>query len=167
MNKQTQPINDQDSEEQKQNEQGEIHDVHDEIVSLQSQVEDYKQKYLRALADYQNLEKRVFSEKEEIRKYAAEVTLRKFLPALDNLERALKHIEDKGLQLAIKEFDTALLSSGVKRIEVVGKPFDPFTMECIEVVEGEDGIVLEELTAGYVFYEKVLRVAQVKVGKKI
>lgn len=143
-----------------------IHHKEEEIPVLNDQAEEYKQKYLRALADYQNLEKRVFAEKQEIKKYAAEVTIRNMLPALDNLERALKHIEDKGLSLAMKEFEIALEGSGVKRMNIVGKPFDPFTMECIEVVEGKDGVVVEVLTAGYTMYEKVLRVAQVKVGKK-
>lgn len=137
-----------------------------EYNKLEQEIEEWKSKYIRALADYQNLEKRTTVDKEETRKFAAEITLRKFLPAVDSLERAVKHISDEGLALSLKEFHAALTSCGVKKMEVVGEPFDPFTMECIEVVEGEEGIVLEETTSGYTFYDKVLRVAQVKVGKK-
>jgi len=133
---------------------------------LQEEVENWKNKYLRALADYQNLEKRSFQEKDDARKFAAEVTLRKFIPAIDSLERAVKHIEDKGLSLSLKEFYAALSSCGVQRIDTVGKVFDPYTMECLEVVEGDDGVVVEEILSGYVLFEKVLRVAQVKVGRK-
>lgn len=139
-----------------------VEESHEQILK---EIEEYKQKYLRALADYQNLEKRSVAEKEEVRKFAAEVTLRKFLPAIDNLQRAADHIDDEGFLLALKDLESALAASSVKKMSVVGKAFDPFTMECIEVVEGENGIVVEELTPGYTFFEKVLRVAQVKVGK--
>ncbi len=155
-----------DEPDKSQTENNTDNENNEEIAVLKQQTEEYRQKYLRALADYQNLEKRVFAEKEEIKKFAAEVTLRRFLPALDNLERALKHIENKGLTLAMKEFESALEGNGVKRMNIIGKPFDPFAMECIEVVEGEDGVVVEVVTTGYTMYEKVLRVAQVKVGKK-
>lgn len=128
--------------------------------------EEWKQKYLRALADYQNLEKRAANREEEVRKFAAEVTLRKILPAIDSLTLAVRHLQDEGLRLALKEFAAALESCGVTKMEVVGKPFDPYTMECIEVVSGKDELVVEEVTAGYMFLEKVLRVAGVKVGKK-
>lgn len=137
-----------------------------EDIEVNQQIEEWKNKYLRALADYQNLEKRTFQEKDEIRTFASEVTLRKFIPAIDSLERAVKHITDEGLALSLKEFYAALSASGVKRIETVGKSFDPFTMECLEVVSGEDGIVVEEILSGYTYHGKILRVAQVKVGKK-
>jgi len=129
-------------------------------------VEEWKNKYLRVLADYQNLEKRSAAREDDIRKFAAEVTLRKFLPAIDSLDRASRHLKDEGLSLSLKEFYAALDACGVKRMVVVGKPFDPFTMECIEVVDGDEEKVVEEVTPGFLFYDKVLRVAQVKVGKK-
>lgn len=133
---------------------------------LAQQVEEFKSKYMRALADYQNLDKRTQHEKEEVRKYAAKHTLLAFLPAIDGLERAVKHIQDEGLQLALKEFYAALAQSGAKKIKVLDTQFDPFTMECIEVAEGEEDKVIEEITSGYTFNDKILRVAQVKVGKK-
>jgi len=137
-----------------------------QLQSLQLQIEELKNKYLRALADYQNLEKRAFQEKTEARVYASEITLRKFIPAIDSLERATKHIKDEGLDLSLKEFNAALAACGVKRIETMNTEFDPFTMECLEVVPGKDGNVVEEVLSGYMLHDKVLRVAQVKVGKK-
>lgn len=127
---------------------------------------DWKNKYLRALADYQNLEKRVAQEKSDIRAYAAQSVLTKLLPIVDGFELARRHLQDPGLSLALKELEAFFASVGVKKVEVVGKPFDPNVMECIEVVEGEDNIVREETLPGYTLHGKVIRVAQVKVGKK-
>jgi len=129
------------------------------------QTEDWKSKYLRALADYQNLEKRTQVEKQEIRKYAAEVILTRLLPALDTLTKAAQHVKDTGFELALKELYAVLSEQSVQKLEVVGKPFDPHQMECIEVIAGEDNIVVEELLPGYRLHDKILRVAQVKVGK--
>lgn len=131
------------------------------------EAEEWKQKYLRVLADYQNLEKRSLQEKEDVQKFAAEVTLRKMIPAIDTLERAAKHIDDEGLRLSLREFYSILETCGVKKIETVGKSFDPHLMECVEVIEAEnEGHVVEEVRAGYMLFDKVLRVAQVKVSKK-
>jgi molecular chaperone GrpE len=130
-------------------------------------IEDWKGKYLRALADYQNLEKRTQSEKQEIRNYAAQGILTRLLPVLDTLTKAVQHVKDAGLELALKELYTALSEQGVEKIAVAGKPFDPHQMECIEVVAGKDNIVVEELLPGYRLHNKILRVAQVKVGKTL
>ena len=126
---------------------------------------DWKSKYLRALADYQNLEKRTQEEKQEIRKYAAENIAARLLPALDTLTKASVHIKDTGLEMALKELHAVLSEQGVEKIEVVGKPFDPRQMECIEVVAGVDNIVVEELLPGYRLHDKIVRIAQVQVGK--
>lgn len=128
--------------------------------------EDWKSKYLRALADYQNLEKRTHAEKEETRRFAVQIFLERLLPVIDTLERATMHLNDQGLTLALKEFEAALSEIGVTKIETRGKVFNPHEMECIEVVAGEDNKVVEETQAGYKFHDKIVRVAQVKVGKK-
>jgi molecular chaperone GrpE len=134
---------------------------------------DWKSKYLRALADYQNLEKRTQQEKQQIRKYAAETVTARLLPALDTLTKASVHIKDTGLELALKELYAVLAEQGVEKIDVVGKPFDPHQMECIDVVAlpaqggGPNNIVVEELLPGYRLHDKILRVAQVKVGKTL
>lgn len=132
---------------------------------VKKETEEWKAKYLRALADYQNLERRAVEQKEEIRTFAAEVILARLLPVVDTFEKAKQHIQDAGLDLAFRELTAVLSEQGVERIETKGKPFNPHEMECIEVVPGVDNEVVEELLPGYRFRGKVLRVAQVKVGK--
>ena len=138
----------------------------DVVVEVNKEGEEWKAKYLRALADYQNLEKRTQTEKQEIRVYAAEVVIARLLPTVDTLVKAVNHVKDAGLELALKELFSALSEMGLQKIEVVGKPFDPHQMECIEVVAGEENSVVEELVPGYRLHNKILRIAQVKVGKK-
>ncbi len=119
----------------------------------------------RALADYQNLEKRVSLEKSEWIKISNKDLLLKLLPGLDSLILALKHTQDEGVKVSIKHFVDILENEGVKKIETVGKNFDPNLMEAISTVEGEEGKVVEELRAGYTISDNVLRPAQVIVGR--
>ena len=138
-----------------------------QIELLKKEIEEWKGKYLRALADYQNLEKRVGEERQHQIKYAAEKIIYELLDVYDTLEKVEKHINDQGLRLGIKSFWMVLAENGITRIEVIGKKFDPHLMECVEVVESEkEGEVVEEVRAGYKLEDKVIRVAQVKVGKK-
>lgn len=140
--------------------------VADAVVLGQNELDEWKQKYLRVLADYQNLEKRSREQLEEGRKYAAELVVIRFLSVLDTFERAQMHLQDTGLGYALKEFYAAFAEKGVQKLEVLGKPFDPHEMECIEVGEGQDGIVIAEIDAGYTLNGKIIRVAKVKVGKE-
>jgi molecular chaperone GrpE len=137
------------------------------ISELHKQIEDWKNKYLRALADYQNLERRSREEKENVRRYASEVILGRLLPVIDTFKRANNHLHDTGLDLAFKELQAVMEEQGVERINTTGKPFNPHEMECVEVVEGDDQAVVTETLPGYKIHGRVLRVAQVKVGKKI
>ncbi len=138
----------------------------EQIEELQKQLDEWKQKYLRALADYQNLERRGREEKSEVHTYATEIILTRLLSVLDTFLKAGDHLKDAGLDLAIKQFLMIFVELGVERIDVLGKPFNPHEMECVEVVDGEEGKVIEEVLPGYQFRGKILRVAQVKVGKK-
>lgn len=126
--------------------------------------EDYKEQYLRALADYQNLLKRTAKEKEDFIEFAGEELIRKLLPVLDNLERAKGVLTDKGIDIIYNELWQVLQGEGVERI-IINKTdaFDPMTMECINVEEG--GKVLQEVRAGYKLKGKVLKAVQVKVVK--
>jgi molecular chaperone GrpE len=89
------------------------------------------------------------------------------LPVVDTFLKAQAHLKDPGLDLAVRELLAVLEDEGVKRITTVGKSFDPHIMECVEVVEGKDDVVVEEVAPGYRLHDKLLRVAHVKVGKKI
>ncbi len=131
-----------------------------------TEMEDLTNKWKRALADYQNLEKRVQNEKEEFVKFANAALLKKILPALESLEKAGTHLQDEGLNLAIRQLREGLASAGLKKIEVIGEDFDPNLMECLEVSGGPEGKVIEEIKPGYKLNDYILQVAQVKVGKK-
>ncbi len=136
-----------------------------QIEELKKQAEEWKAKYMRVLADYQNLDKRAETQVGEARKFAAEMILQRILPVLDTFTKVKNHIQDMGFDLAYKELLAVIEEQGVTSIKVLGEQFDPHRMECIEVVNGKDNEVVEELLAGYMFRGKVLRVAQVKVGK--
>jgi len=120
----------------------------------------------RALADYQNLEKRIAEEKVFWIKVANKDLLLKLLPGIDNLLLAEKHTQDEGIKISTKHLLEILEQEGIKKIETIGKDFDPKLMEAIGTAEGEDGKVVEEVRAGYMLFDSVLRPAQVIVGKK-
>lgn len=145
---------------------GEYSEFQTQLDTANAATEEWKAKCMRALADYQNIERRSREEKNEVRLYASEIILGRLLPVVDTFTKVKAHVKDMGFDLAYKELLAVLEEQGVKRIEVIGKEFNPHEMECIEVIEGDDNIVMEELLPGYRFYEKILRVAQVKVGKK-
>lgn len=136
-----------------------------EIEESKKKVEDLENKYKRALADYQNLEKRVAEEKKNWIKLANKELILRLLPVLDTLMLASIHVSDEGLGLSIQQFLGVLKSEGVEKVETVGKEFNPQIMECVETVEGEEGKVLDEVRAGYMISGKILRPAMVKVGK--
>jgi len=120
-----------------------------------------------AVADYRNLEKRHEEEKKEFVKYANRQLLLQLLPAFETLFLAEKYIKDEGLQLTIKKLSETLEDSGVRRIKTVGEKFNAETMECVQVVDGEENKVIEETKPGFTLHEKTLVPAQVKVGGKV
>lgn len=139
-----------------------------EIVELKKQVDEFKNKYLRAIADYQNLEKRVGEERFELMKMANKNLLIKILPFLDNLEKAELFVKDEGLKISKDHFVQILKDAGLEEMEMIGKVFDPISAEAVELVPGkEEGKIVEVLRKGYKFEDKIIRVAQVKVSKKL
>lgn len=135
-----------------------------EIAVLQQKVDEAENKYRRALADYQNLQKRSQEDRAEWIKSANRELLLRILTVFDTLVLAYKHLEDKNLQVSINHFLDVLKAEGVTRIETVGKDFDPAVMEAITTAEGEEGKVVEEVRAGFMLFDKLLRAAQVIVG---
>jgi molecular chaperone GrpE len=117
------------------------------------------------MSDYQNLEKRIASEKGEWIRMANKDLILRLLPGLDSLILAKKHTKDEGVIVSIKHFLDVLEGEGIKKIETEGKDFDPKTMEAVTTKEGPEGKVIEELRAGYTLYDIVIRPAQVIVGK--
>ena len=131
---------------------------------LQDQLRDLENRFKRALADYQNLEKRHASQKGDLIKFANQGLLDKLLPLLDDLERAQAHLQDSGLELIIDQFRQLLISEGVTPIISDRQIFDPQTMDCAEVVPGPKNKVVTTLAKGYYYHDRVLRPARVEVG---
>ena len=139
----------------------------EELEKVKKESEDNKNKYLRALADYQNYEKRVSEERVVLRQNANKELLLKLVMILDDLEKAQPFVKDEGLQLIKEKFVKLLKDEGVEEMQVVGKQYDPHLAEAIEVVEGDkDNLIKEVLRKGYSYNGKILRVAQVRVSKK-
>ena len=139
----------------------------DQSESWKRKVEETENNWKRALADYQNLEKRTAKEKEDYIKFSNQELLSKLLPILDQLEKAGEHLKDEGLNLVLNNFKKILEDEDVVKIEVLGKEFNPQEMECLDVVQGrEENKVIEEVRAGFRLRGKVIRTAQVAVGKK-
>ena len=137
----------------------------DETEILKGQLAEMENNWKRALADYKNLEKRTIEERTDLIQFGVLIFTMKLLPILDSLEMLEIHLNDVGLNLTIKEFKQTLKSEGLLEIDVLGKAFNPGNMEAIEVVDGEKDKVIHVLQKGYLFKEKLLRPARVKVGK--
>ena len=130
------------------------------------EIDEWEAKYLRALADYQNLDRRVREQANQDKKNAAREVIIKFLPVLDDLLKAQSQIKNEGLKLIIDKFETILKSENVQKIDILTKKFNPDIMECISIVEGnKDDEVIEEVRPAYFLNGEVLRTAQVIVSK--
>lgn len=130
------------------------------------EIDEWEAKYLRALADYQNLDRRVREQVNQDKKNAAREVIIKFLPVLDDLLKAQSQIKNEGLKLIIDKFETILKSENVQKIDILTKKFNPDIMECISIVEGnKDDEVIEEVRPAYFLNGEVLRTAQVIVSK--
>jgi len=150
-------------------------DLRSELAAANQKADDNWNKYLLAMADFENykkqMEKRVHMVVSDHRKSV----LLRFLPVIDNLERALAFNssgDDKlrgGIEQTLKGFETVLSSEGVKAIDVKGKPFDPRIAEAIGTMPAQDGVaedtVLEVAEKGYTLDDQLLRPAKVLVAK--
>ncbi|PIV09409.1 nucleotide exchange factor GrpE [Candidatus Roizmanbacteria bacterium CG02_land_8_20_14_3_00_36_15] len=144
-----------------------INHLKNELDKARKETNDFKNKYLRALADYQNFEKRVREEQETVRVKGKQEIFIQLLSILDSLEKAEVFIKDVGLKQVKDSFCQLLRDEQIEEINLLGKEFDPRLAEAVDVVVGErDNIVVEVLRKGYRFGGKILRVAQVKVSKK-
>ena len=145
----------------------------EDLEQLQSQINDLENQLKRAVADYQNLEKRIDEGRSELTSFVGAELIRKLLPVLDHLNTALAGISEderqsgwvKGVELAVKEFEGVLQSEGLDQIAAEGL-FDPSLHEAVDTREGDDNIILEVVRKGYTLNGKVLRPAQVVVGRK-
>ena len=148
-----------------------------EYKKLVAEAQDYKNKYMRLIAEFDNARKRMGREKQEFVKYANEGLLTEFLNVLDDLERSIEAARAKhedytaflqGIEMVMGHIDEMLKKNNVKSMETVGKKFDPHRHEALmqeETDKAEDETILEEFQKGYLLDDKVLRSAKVKVAK--
>ncbi|MBN1914851.1 MAG: nucleotide exchange factor GrpE [Parachlamydiales bacterium] len=158
-------------------EKNESHSQKENKKALQQELKEYKEKYLRLLADAENSRKRLQKEKQETIRFAIENTISDFLPALDNFENALKFSEQAseevqqwatGFTMILSQFRDVLHNNGIIPFYTKGNMFDPHEHEAMEIVETSehpDGTILEEFAKGYKSGNRTLRAARVKVAK--
>ena len=134
---------------------------------------DWKDRYARLLADFDNYRKRVARDREELAQFAAKDILKDLLPTVDNLALALEKAENKedpfvqGVKLAYDGFLKALADHGATPLDSVGEPFDANFHEAIAQLPSPDvaeGVVMNEVKRGWLLHGKLLRPAQVVVS---
>jgi molecular chaperone GrpE len=146
----------------------------DQVQKLLAEKQDLMNTLVRRQADFENYRKRVEKERHTERHRAVEALVEQILPVFDAFERALSAHDNaeyaeykKGFELIHRQLWDALSKQGLKRIEAVGKEFDPHFHHAIENVPTTDqpeGFVVDQLQPGYVFHDRVLRPAMVRVA---
>ena len=147
----------------------------DKIAELEASVADWKDKYQRLMAEFENARKRTAKEATQRYDMGAMGVLEKLLPVIDNFERGLEAVSEdekdsafvKGIEQIYKQFTAVMEDLGVTPMDAQGKEFDANLHNAVMHVEDDDlgeNIVAEELQKGYMYKEKVLRHSMVKVA---
>ncbi len=156
----------------------ELRSKEEELEQLRRTVDELRDKFLRSLAELDNVRKRVEREKEEYYQYALTDLMKEMLPIIDNFERALKTLDEgngktlkEGVELIYRMLIKLLSKYGVTPIEISDRRFDPnlhHALSSEESDEVEDVEIVEELQKGYLINNRLLRpsMVRVKVPKK-
>lgn len=154
---------------------------HDQVAQLQKQLEEANSKALYAAAELQNARRRMEKEVSDAKAYASAGFARDMLAIKDHLDRALAAVGDDlradktaanflaGIESTARELDLVFSRNGVTRVEAKGQPLDPHKHQAmIEIPsdEVEPGTVVEEMQAGYMMRDRLLRPALVGVARK-
>jgi len=153
---------------------------HDRVAELERQLEEAQSKALYAAAETQNVRRRLEQELQQSTSYAAAGFARDMLAIKDHLDRALAAVGDElradktasnflaGIEATSRELDAVLQRNGVTRIKTVGEALDPHRHQAmIEMPsDQEPGTIVEEMQAGYMMKDRLLRPALVAVAKK-
>lgn len=161
------PIEDSKTAPQQQTEE-------ENIEKIKAEFEQVKEAAKRAMADFANLKRRYEEDRKSLIEMANLDLIRSLLPVIDNLNRTKEHLPEhvrnsakewvEGFNMSIAQLEKVMGEQGLKKIETVGKPFNPNIHEAIAECPGEKGVVMEELESGYVLGTRVVRHAKVKVG---
>jgi len=153
-----------------------VADLEAELASAMEEARQNHERWVRERADLENHKKRAARERQEAARFGTEALLRDLLPAVDNLERAVRAVGSGaaesslaiGVQLVLKALLDTLQRHGVERVTVEGEPFDPTRHEAVAHVESEThpaSHVVEEHQSGYRLHDRLLRPALVTVSK--
>jgi molecular chaperone GrpE len=153
--------------------------MNEEPIDPQVQVEEnWKDKYLHALAEMENMRKRMQKERYEMTKFGIEGAISEFIPAMDNFENALRFAGSAspeiknwatGFEMILSQFKEVLSGHGIHAFHSEGTFFDPLQHEAVEIIEtmeSPDGMILQEFTKGYKSSSRTIRPARVKVAKQ-
>ena len=162
----------QQAEEKKENNAEEQDELTKKIQDLEKEVEEYKDKILRKAAEFENYKRRTENDQLNLLKYTGENLIVKLLPAIDDFERSMQHMDNakdvksikEGLLLVYNKLMKILEDQGVKKIDAVGKPFDVDYHEALLQRKDESvppHTVLDELEKGYLYKDKVVRHSKV------
>lgn len=169
------PSDSESSEDVKEDDNPEV--CEEESEKLRSELDEYKDKYLRLMAEFDNYRKRVLKEKSELILNGGEKVISSILPVLDDIERAeesMTTIEDlksfqEGVSLIFEKLKTILEKNGLKKMDTVGEQFNVDFHEAIAMVPGQPdelrGKVIDSVQTGYLLNDKVLRHAKVAVAE--
>lgn len=148
------------------------------IGTQQEELMDWKDKYLRTLAEMENMRKRMQKERQEVTRFGIENAIGEFLPAIDNLENALRFADNAspdvkawalGFEMILSQLKEVLHNHGIVAFHSEGNHFDPLFHEAVETIETEeypDGMILHEFSKGYKSSLRTVRPARVKVAKQ-
>lgn len=149
----------------------------DELTLLKENLKECQDKYLRTLAESENIRKRMQKERQELTKYAIENIITEFLHPMDSFEKALQFAESMsddvknwaiGFAMILAQMKQILSNHGVEEYHSIGKPFDHHLHDAVEMIETTEyppGTVVEESVRGYKIGDRPIRVARVKVAK--
>lgn len=134
--------------------------------------DEYKDKYLRLMAEFDNFKKRTQKEKEALYEYSVSDVVGKILPVIDTLKLSLVHAAEddpirKGVELTLKQFDDALAKLNVTEIKALGETFDPNLHNAVMHIDDDsykEQEIVEILQTGYKINDKVIRYSMVKVA---
>ena len=150
-------------------------DLEDQIKAKDAEIADWKDKYQRLMAEFENARKRMSKESTQRYDMGAMGVLEKLLPVIDNFERGLESVSEEekdfafvqGIQQIYKQLISVMEDLGVTPMDAEGKEFDANLHNAVMHVEDEElgeNIVAEELQKGYMYKESVLRHSMVKVA---
>lgn len=150
----------------------EIIEVKKQNETLKIKLDETEDRLKRVAAEFDNYKKRTNKDRETMYSSLLGDIVSKFLPAIDNLEKAVSsetadESYKQGVELVLKQFKNVLMTMGVKEIETVGKTFDPELHEAVSLVQDEnlgEKEIKEEYRKGYMIGDRVIRHSMVVVA---